>query len=110
MRYLLLGSCLCLLFGCTAVYKNLKPASGDITAIKKFNPNFDVALYKAETDIVGHHLGGLLLIKRLPDSSIRMVFSSEVGFKFFDFEYRADGSFKVYYIMKQMDKAAVIKT
>ncbi|WP_448699582.1 hypothetical protein ACFGVR_21305 [Mucilaginibacter sp. AW1-3] len=110
MRYLLLGSCLFLLFGCTAVYKDLQPASGDITAIKKFSPNFDVALYKAQTDIVGHHLSGLLLIKKLQDSSIRIVFSNEVGFKFFDFEYRADGGFKVYYIIKQMDNGPVIKT
>jgi hypothetical protein len=67
-------------------------------------------LYKAEVDVVGHHLSGLLLVKTLQDSSVRMVFSNEIGFKFFDFEFKPDGDFKVYYIVKQMDKKPVIKT
>ena len=96
--------------GCTSVYKNLKPAQGDACAVMRFRPEFKIALYKADIDVTTHHLSGLLLIKTLPDSSVRMVFSNEMGFKFFDFEFKADGSFKVYYIIKQMDKKPVIKT
>jgi hypothetical protein len=110
MRYLLLSSCLIILAGCSSVYKNLQPATGDINYIQKFKPDFKNALYKAEIDVVGHHLSGLLLIKTLPDSSIRMVFSNEIGFKFFDFEFRPDGGFKVLYVIKQMDKKPVLKT
>jgi len=110
MRCLLLSSCIFILAGCSSVYKNLQPATGDINYIEKFKPDFNVALYKAEVDVVGHHLSGLLLIKTLPDSSVRMVFSNEVGFKFFDFEFKPDGAFKAYYVVKQMDKKPVIKT
>jgi len=110
MRYLLLSSCILILAGCTSVYKNLQPATGDINYIEKFRPDFNVALYKAEVDVIGHHLSGLLLIKTLPDSSVRMVFTNEVGFKFFDFAFTPDGGFKVYYVVKQMDKKPVIKT
>ena len=110
MRYLLLSSCLFILVGCSSVYKNLQPATGDINYIQKFKPDFKNALYKAEIDVVGHHISGLLLIKTLSDSSIRMVFSNEMGFKFFDFEFRPDGGFKVFYVVKQMDKKPVIKT
>jgi hypothetical protein len=110
MRYLLLGSCLFILAGCSSVYKNLQPATGDINYIEKFRPDFKNALYKAEIDIISHHLSGLLLIKTLPDSSVRMVFSTEMGIKFFDFEFKPDRGFKVYYIIKQMDKKPVIKT
>jgi len=110
MRYLLLSSCLFILAGCSSVYKNLKPATGDINYIQKFKPDFKSALYKAEIDVVGHHLSGLLLIKTMPDSSIRIVFSNEMGFKFFDFKFSADGSFQVLYVVKQMDKKPVIKT
>jgi len=39
-----------------------------------------------------------------------MVFSNEAGFKFFDFEFAKDGNFKVFYIIDQMNKKAVIKT
>ena len=110
MRCLWLSSLLFLMAGCTSVYKNLKPAQGDAGAITRFRPVFKTALYKADIDVTTHHLSGLLLIKTLPDSSIRMVFSNEMGFKFFDFEFKADGIFKVYYIITQMDKKPVIKT
>jgi hypothetical protein len=99
-----------MLAGCSAVYKNLQPAAGNINDIEKFRPDFKVALYKAEIDVTSHHLSGLLLIKTLPDSSIRMVFSNEMGFKFFDFGFKPNGDFKVYAIIKQMDKKPVIKT
>ena len=110
MRFLLLSSCLFILAGCSSVYKNLQPATGDITHIKKFAPVFKNALYNTQVDVAGHHLSGLLFIKTLPDSSVRMVFSNKMGFKFFDFEFKRDGGFKVYYIIKQMDKRAVIIT
>lgn len=110
MRYLLLSSCLFMLAGCSSVYKNLQPVSGEPSYLAKFRPDFSSVLYKTEADVVGHHLSGLLLIKTLADSSVRMVFSNEVGFKFFDFEFRPDGGFKVYYIVRQMDKKPVIKT
>lgn len=111
MRFLLLSSCLLMLASCSSVYKNLKPAEGDVRDVKKFAPDFTNVLYKTEVDVIGgHHLSGLLLIKTLPDKSVRMVFSNEMGFKFFDFEFKPDGGFKVYYIIKQMDKRPVIIT
>ncbi|WP_413670634.1 hypothetical protein ACEN9X_12245 [Mucilaginibacter sp. Mucisp86] len=110
-RFLLLSSCLFILAGCSSVYKSLKPAEGNVREIKKFAPDFTNVLYKTEVDVIGgHHLSGLLLIKTLPDKSVRMVFSNEMGFKFFDFEFKPDGGFKVYYIIKQMDKRPVIIT
>ena len=61
-------------------------------------------------DVTGKHLSGLLLIKAMPDSSTRLVFSNEMGFKYFDFEFSASGIFKVYYILPQMDKKPVLTT
>jgi len=110
MRYLLLSSCLFVLLGCSPVYKNLKPAAGDTNNLLKFKPDFKSTLYKAEIDVVGHHLSGLLLIKTMPDSDVRIVFSNEMGFKFFDFDFKPDGGFKVFYVVKQMDKKPVLKT
>jgi hypothetical protein len=110
MRYLILSSCFFILAGCASVYKNLQPATGDVNSLEKFRPDFSSTLYKAEVDVIGHHLSGLLLIKTLPDSSVRMVFSNEMGFKFFDFEFKPNGDFKTYYVVKQMNKKPVIKT
>jgi hypothetical protein len=110
IRYLLLSSYLFLFIACSPVYRQMQTATGNITGLAKFKPAFSVALYKTEVDVVGNHLSGLLLIKKMPDSSTRMVFSNEMGFKFFDFEFTPDGNFKVYSITKQMNRKAVIKT
>lgn len=110
MRYLILSSCIFLLLGCDTMYKGLQPATGNINALQSFKPAFTVALYKTSVDVVGNHLSGLLLMKRMPDSSLRMVFSNEMGFKFFDFEFAPDGSFKVYSIIKKMNRKSVLKT
>src|SRR5665647_352024 len=110
MRCLLLSSRLVIMLGCSSAYKHLQVTSGDVRNLRKFKPAFSVALYKASIDVVGNHLSGLLLIKRMPDSSMRMVFSNEIGFKFFDFEFSNGGGFKVYSIIKQMNKKSVIKT
>lgn len=88
----------------------MQSASTDISLLQKFKPAFTVALYNTTVDVVGNHLSGLLLIKKMPDSSTRMVFSNEMGFSFFDFEFAADGTFKVYSIIKKMNKKSVIKT
>lgn len=110
MRYLLLSSSLFILLGCSSAYKGLQKITGDINAIQKFKPAITVALYKAEVNVIGNYLSGLLLIKKMPDSSTRMLFSNEMGFTFFDFEFTKNGDFKVYYILRKMDRKAVIKT
>ena len=110
MRYLLLISCVVLLSACTSLYKDLQKTTGDPGCLQKFKPVFTSALYSATIDVTGKHLSGLLLIKQMPDSSTRMVFSNEMGFTFFDFEFSKEGIFKVYKIIEQLDKKPVIKT
>lgn len=99
-----------LLLSCSPLHKQMQSAATDIRTVQKFKPAFTVALYSATVDVVGNHLSGLLLIKKMPDSSIRMVFSNEMGLTFFDFEFSENGDFKVYSIIKKMNKRSVIKT
>lgn len=108
MRYLLYGS-IFLFISCSSAYKNLQRTEADALRVSKFKPEFTTALYNTKVDVVGKHLSGLLIIKTMSDSSIRIVFSNEAGFKFFDFGFEKN-DFKVYYILSQMDKKAVIKT
>ena len=110
IRYLLFCSLLLFFIGCSPAYMHMQTTTGDISDLAKFKPAFNVALYKTEVDVVGNHLSGLLLIKKMSDSSTRMVFSNEMGLKFFDFEFTTDGNFKVYFIMKKMNKKPVLKT
>lgn len=88
----------------------MQSANADVNLLQKFKPAFTVALYNTTVDVVGNHLSGLLLIKKMPDSTTRMVFSNEMGLSFFDFEFADDGGFKVYSIIKKMNKKSVIKT
>ncbi|MBS1747008.1 MAG: hypothetical protein JST21_12625 [Bacteroidetes bacterium] len=110
MRYLLISSWLLLFASCSSAYKNLHKTQGDVSCILQFQPDFSKALYYTEVNVVGKHLSGLLLIKQMPDSSTRMVFSNEAGFKFFDFSFENNGGFKVYYVIDQLNKKAVITT
>lgn len=107
---MILSSCLLFVLSCSPSYKQMQLANVDVTLLQKFKPAFTVALYNTTVDVVGNHLSGLLLIKKMPDSSTRMVFSNEMGFTFFDFEFAADGTFKVYSIIKKLNKRSVIKT
>src|SRR5579871_1111397 len=110
MRYLLFISCIVVLTGCTSLYSNLQKTKADVACLEKFKPEFTSSLYSASIDVVGKHLSGLLIFKKMPDSSMRIVFSGETGFTFFDFEFSADGNFVVHSIIKQMNKKPVIKT
>ena len=110
MRSLLLISFCIIQLGCVSVYKNLQDTTGDIHNLQQFKPVITTALYKIDVNVIGKYLSGLLLLKTMPDSSIRVVFSSEMGFKFFDFEFSPGNRFKVNYIIKQMNKKPVIKT
>jgi len=110
MRYLLLISCLIIHSGCVSVYKDLQRTSGDINDLQRFRPVFTTALYKIDVNVIGKYLSGLLLLKTMPDSSVRVVFSNEIGFKFFDFQFAADGRFTVNYIIRQMNRRPVITT
>lgn len=113
-HYSILSNCLLIaivfLGGCSPIHKQMKSAGVDINLLQKFKPVFNTSLYKTTVDVVGNHLSGLLLIKEMPDSTTRMVFSSESGISFFDFGFAANGNFKVFSIIKKMNKKSVIKT
>lgn len=109
MRYLVFISS-CFLLSCSSVYKKLQRTTGDVACVQQFKPAFATAFYTTQVDVVGKHLSGILVFKQMPDSSTRIVFTSETGPTFFDFEFTANGNFTVHYILDQMNKKAVIKT
>jgi len=116
MRYLrlnkygwLLCAC-CLLASCSSAYHGLQRSTGEVACIRQFRPQFSNALYSARVDVLQHHLSGLLFFKQMPDSSLRVVFANEMGFKFFDFEFTRDGGFVKHYMLPKMDRKAVVKT
>jgi hypothetical protein len=82
----------------------------DLDCFKKFKPVFSRAVYRTSADVVGKHISGLLVVKLMPDSSTRFVFSNEVGFSFFDIGFLPDNQFRVFSIMPQMNRKSVVET
>ncbi len=109
-RFLVLSSLLLCLSACAPVYPGLKKVPGSFERLETFRPQFSSALYKAAINVTGKYLSGILLVKKMPDSSTRLLFSNEMGFKFFDFEFSKDGNFRVLYILNKMNRKPVIKT
>lgn len=99
-----------LITGCSAAYKSLEPVDYKTGCVQQFKPTFTRALYNTQVNILKHHLSGLLLVKQMPDSSTRILFSMETGFKFFDFEFDKNKEFKVHYIIDKMNRKPVINT
>jgi hypothetical protein len=107
MRHLFF-SLLCL--GCASDYKALAPASVDQTCVQRIKPaGLQTAWFDASIDVIGKHISGLLLVKNMPDSSQRIVFTNEAGVKFLDFDFKPDDNFRVIHIIPQLDKKPVIR-
>jgi hypothetical protein len=115
MRYLAFVS---LIFCFAACHKKIYTGEQEVSVAKSltandFRPVFEKALYRCEVDgkfiVKKFHLSGILYLKTLEDKSTRVVFQSEMGTTLFDFGWDLNDSFKVYSIIDQMNKTALIK-
>jgi len=111
MRYLLFSVAAAFCLSCASDYKYMKSATANADCFTRLAPTqFATSWYHASVDVVGKHISGLLLVKNMPDSSYRVVFTNEAGVTFFDFGFSRKGTFKVYNVIKQLDKKPVIQT
>jgi hypothetical protein len=109
MKYFLF-SALFFLAGCASYYKGLT-SEALISCADEIKPtNLNTTWYTASIDVIGKHLSGLLVVKKMPDASYRLVFTNEAGATFFDFKFQPDGSFQVVSVITQLDKKPVIGT
>lgn len=108
MRYLTLSSLLLLCMGCAnTVYKETSPPFADASALQALRPSFTTSLYRAQIDVIGKHLSGLLFFKNLADGSYRVVFTNEMGLNFFDFRFD-NHQFEVIHCIDQLNKKPVV--
>jgi hypothetical protein len=111
IRFLLFSLAGIFCWNCASDYRHLQAIETSQNCITRLAPSeIHTAWYHASVDVVGNHISGLLLIKNMPDSSYRVVFTNEAGVTFFDFGFSRNGSFKVHNIIKQLDKGPVIQT
>jgi len=109
MRFLLCSIVL-LAVGCSSAYKGLTPSPVDKVCAERMRPKgIGTSWYTTSIDVVGKHLSGLLLVKEMPDSSRRVVFTNEAGITFLDFEFKASGAFQVKQVINQLDHKAVVE-
>jgi len=110
MRCLLFSSSI-LLLSCTSDYRTLTAIPVDSNCVSKMAPRpLPTSWYHASVEVVGNHISGLLLIKNMPDSAIRVVFTNEAGVTFFDFGFSRDRTFTVHSIIKKLNKKPVVQT
>jgi hypothetical protein len=108
MRYLLFS--VLVLSGCASEYKTLRRIGTEPACVPTFQPRgLSTSWYDAGVDVAGKHISGLLLVKNMPEGSIRLIFTNEAGVTFFDFEFSDNQSFKVHKVMRQLDRKPVLK-
>ena len=110
-RYLLISICL-FVFGCGSFPKKqgfTKTNSSESIVENNYfsNENTDY-VYKAQITVYDQHFGGLLIVKKIQENSHRVVFTTEMGTKLFDFSF-IENDFRVNYIVDDFDKGLLIK-
>lgn len=110
MRYLQISICL-LLTACSSYPKKHDFKKEKSIAKHIVNPYFSDEtkdyVYKAKIDVYKKSFGGIFIIKKLDANNHRIVFTTEMGNKIFDFSF-VDDDFKVNYILDQMDKKILL--
>ncbi len=112
MKNLLLSSFFLLLIGCTpGHYGLLEKAKSPLplpTSI--FGDNFNSFLFKTNISIYGKEVSGLLVTKQIEShDDYRVIFTTELGMKLFDFEFK-DTLFTLHYCVPQFNRPALLKT
>ncbi len=112
MRNLLLSSILLfLLAGCTLGHYGRLKEEATTSSIPKpiFGDNFNSFLFKTNISIYNKDVSGLLVTKQMSAQDYRIIFTTELGMKLFDFEFK-DTSFTLHYCVPQFNRPALLKT
>jgi hypothetical protein len=115
MKNLLLSSFLAIaLWSCTlGHYKRLEiippPSPPGESGLKPvFGDHFNSFLFKTNIHIYGKDFSGLLVTKQMRPADYRVIFTTELGMKLFDFEF-ADTAFTLHYCVPQFNRPALLK-
>jgi len=112
MKFLQISILLLSLTSCTlATTKNL--VSSPVVNTHFDNPYFSDSnqdyVYKGKIDVYGNYFGGIFIVKKIGRLHHRIVLTTELGNKIFDFELQND-SYKVNYILEELDRKIIINT
>lgn len=74
-----------------------------------FTTPVGTARFTTQIDFYKKHLSGLMIFKATNDTTERVVFMTETGFKFFDLEFTPHSS-SVMYLIPSLNKRIIVKT
>ncbi len=98
-----------LLISCkTYQLKDAQPISNSEKEVENlyFSSNEDY-VYKCQMEVYGNDISGILIVKKISETSHRVVMTSDFGNKMIDFEISED-DFKLNYVLADLDKKMVI--
>jgi hypothetical protein len=114
MRQLLLQSLayslIFLLFVSCKTYTlaDVKPvANSEKTVENLYFSSHEDYVYKCQMDIYKNHVSGILIIKKINETTHRVVLTSDFGNKLIDFEI-SEADFKLNYVLPDLDKKIII--
>ena len=112
MRYLVISVLFLLILSC-ALQTTKTLVVKDSTQNEVENPYFSNIvndyIYKAKIDVYGKKFGGILIIKKINNKSHRVVFTTEIGNKLFDFLIEND-MVTTNFVINELDKNIIVKT
>jgi hypothetical protein len=73
-----------------------------------FDTSFQKGLFRTTMDIGKNHLTGFIFIKKVSDTSYRILFSNEIGIKFFDLEF-SKRELIVHYCFPSLDRKSFLR-
>jgi len=71
-----------------------------------FSSNEDY-VYKCQMEVYGNDISGILIVKKISETSHRVVMTSDFGNKMIDFEI-SESDFKINYVLEDLNKKMVI--
>ena len=88
--------------------KDVKPISSNEKTVENlyFSSKEDY-VYKCQMEVYGNDISGILIVKKISETSHRVVMTSDFGNKMIDFEI-SENDFKLNYVLADLDKKMVI--
>ncbi len=110
MRYLLISCCF-FVVGCTTYPKKNNFQEIEIVTPTIINSYFSDEtidyVYRAQISVYNTDFSGLFIVKKIAPNNHRVVFTTEMGNKIFDFSFIND-EFKVNFILKEFNKKKLV--
>lgn len=100
---------LVIVFSCT---RKINPQGSEYAiSSKTFRPVIPkdtTVIYKTGVNAYGHYLSGLLVVKSYQNENSRILFTTEMGVKLFDFEFK-DQEFIIHHCIDKLNRKPVLK-